>query len=100
MKKTFQLLAAATITLGLMAAPLSGCSSRTQTTTTTREEAPAAAPAAGTPAAGTVVTETTKTETTTSGPGCSGVLSCTFAGLGWVIALPFRLVAGVIELIF
>lgn len=101
MRNPVALLAAATLSLALVSAPLSGCSSRTKTTTTTREEVPvSAAPAAGTPAAGTVVTETTQTETTSSGAGCSGVLSCTFAGIGWVIALPFRIVAGVIELIF
>ena len=100
MKQPFSIAIAAALSISVVSAPLSGCSSRTKTTTTTREEVPAAAPATGTPAAGTVVTETTQTETTSSGVGCSGVLSCTFAGLGWVIALPFRLIAGVIELIF
>lgn len=46
-----------------------------------------------------VLTENTTTEESASA-SCGGVLSCTFEGIGYVLALPFRLVAGLIDVIF
>jgi hypothetical protein len=42
----------------------------------------------------------TVTEKESSGPWCGGILSCSFEGIGWVLALPFRLAGGVIDVIF
>ena len=86
---------------------LTGCGTTTTTTTVHREEVAAPEPSTSNAPAGStapvnekVVTETTEKTESSSGLGCSGVLSCTFHALGWVIALPFRLIAGGIELIF
>lgn len=46
------------------------------------------------------VVERTEIEEESSGGGCGGVLSCTVDGVGWVLALPFRLVGGIIGFIF
>lgn len=95
-----------TLALSLMSASLPGCSSTTTKSTVTRQETvPAPVAASDSSAAAdkgsTVVTEKTETVTESdSGIGCSGVLSCTFHGLGWVIALPFRIIAGAVELVF
>jgi len=71
----------------------SGCSSSTTTTTHTTEQ-----PSAD---GGTTVqtTETKKTESQTSGPGV-GILSGTIHAIGFILALPFKIVGGLIELIF
>lgn len=103
MKRTPATTLAFIAALSLTASALSGCSSTRTTSTVTREETtpPASSEGASANKPGTVVTEKTETGTESdSGIGCSGVISCTFHGLGWVIALPFRAVAGAIELIF
>ena len=69
-----------------------GCSSRTTTTTTHTTE-----PGPGDNT--TVHTETKTTEQETSGPS-GGILSSTINAIGFVLALPFKLVGGLIELIF
>jgi hypothetical protein len=46
-----------------------------------------------------VFTETTTTKES-SDASCGGIISCTFEGVGFVLALPFRLVAGLIDVIF
>lgn len=104
MKATTAHFLSLTLTLSLTNASLSGCSSTTTKSTVTRQETAPAAASDGSAAAdkgSTVVTEKTETVTeSNSGAGCSGVLSCTFAGVGWVIALPFRIIAGAVELVF
>jgi len=68
-----------------------GCSS---TTTTHTVERPA------TNEEGAPQTETTTTEThETSGPGV-GILSGTIHVIGMILALPFKIIGGLIELIF
>ena len=68
-----------------------GCSS---TTTTHTVERPA------TNGEGAPQTETTTTEThETSGPGV-GILSGTIHVIGMILALPFKIIGGLIELIF
>lgn len=50
---------------------------------------------------GSVDTKTVKTEVSPdNSKSCSGIASCTVDFLGAVIAFPFRLVAGVVEIIF
>jgi hypothetical protein len=71
---------------------LAACSTTTKTTTTTTS-----VPSSSDPNA---VEERTTTTTTKSGPGCSGVLSCTVDFVGDVIAFPFRLVGGVVKALF
>ena len=44
--------------------------------------------------------ETTTTTTTETKAGHPGILSSTLHAIGWVIALPFRLVGGLIQWIF
>jgi hypothetical protein len=44
--------------------------------------------------------DTTTTTTETKAPGHPGILSSTVHAIGWVIALPFRLVGGLIGWIF
>ena len=71
----------------------SGCSSSTTTTTRTTEQPSTES--------GTTVqtTETKTTESQTSGPGV-GILSGTIHAIGFILALPFKLVGGLIQLIF
>lgn len=101
----FSVLAALSLALSV-AIHTSGCGStrKTSTTTVTTEEAPesTAPPAATSQPATKVVTEKseTVTEKESSGPWCGGILSCSFEGIGWVLALPFRLAGGVIDVIF
>jgi hypothetical protein len=89
----------------LLTAPISGCSStrKTSTTTVTTAEAPTSIADQPTqrPTA-KVITEKTETvtEKDSSGPWCGGILSCTVEGVGWVIALPFRLIGGAIDVVF
>lgn len=100
MVKQYASLVACILSLVILSAPVIGCSSRKTTTTTTTQEVPVAAPAQGTPQAA-VVTE--KTETTTessSGIGCSGILTCTVEGIGFILSLPFRLIVGLFDVIF
>jgi hypothetical protein len=71
----------------------SGCSSSTTTTTRTTEQPSSEG--------GTTVqtTETKTTESQNSGPGL-GILSGTIHAIGFILALPFKLVGGLIQLIF
>ncbi len=72
---------------------VSGCSSKTTTTTHTVEH-----PSSD----GTKTVETTETKTTeqeTSGPS-GGVLSTTIDAIGFVLALPFKIIGGLIGFIF
>jgi hypothetical protein len=71
----------------------SGCSSSTTTTTRTTE------PPSSETGAIVQTTETKTTESETSGPGV-GILSGTIHAIGFILALPFKLVGGLIELIF
>jgi hypothetical protein len=64
----------------------SGCSSSTTTTTRTTEQPSSEA-------------ETKTTESQTSGPSV-GILSGTIHAIGFILALPFNLVGGLIQLIF
>lgn len=47
-----------------------------------------------------VISETTETSTEQMGSFCSGVLSCTIEGIGWVLALPFRAIVGFLDVMF
>ena len=49
---------------------------------------------------GTTSTVTKTEEEGGGGPSCSGVLSCTVDGIGFVIALPFKIIGGLISIIF
>ena len=71
----------------------SGCSSSTTTTTRTTEQPSSEG--------GTTVqtTETKTTEQQASGPSV-GILSGTIHAIGFVLALPFKIIAGLIQLIF
>ena len=89
--------AVATILLaGLLAfgtgAATTGCSSHTTTTTRTVQQQQAADDT-------TVQAETTTTEKEHEGPHL-GIISGTIHAIGWVLALPFRIVGGLIRLIF
>ncbi len=33
------------------------------------------------------------------GPVCHGILTCTFRGVGWILAIPFRLIGVALEVI-
>jgi hypothetical protein len=86
----------ATLLLALMLALDGGTatiSCSTQTTTTTRTiDRPGEE--------GTVQSETTTTESTDhSGPGI-GILSGTIHAIGFVLALPFKLIGGLLTIIF
>jgi len=76
-----------------------GCStpSRTVTTTETRECTPA-------DAEGERECHTVSIETTTSEPevhdGCDGILSCGLGAVGQVVALPFRILGLVLDVVF
>lgn len=91
------------VTVSLLVAPSSsGCSSKKRVVTTVTREV-AAQPDGATDSeesAPRVISETTETSTEQMGSFCSGILSCTFEGIGWVIALPFRALVGVIDVIF
>jgi hypothetical protein len=99
-------LAISSLILVALIAPATGCSStRTSSTTTVHTEEGTTSPSQQDPAQQPqtkVVTEKTETvtEKESSGPWCGGILSCTFEGVGWVLALPFRLVGGAIDVIF
>ena len=89
--------AVATILLaGLLAfgasAATTGCSSHTTTTTRTVEQQQGSDEAS-------VQAETTTTEKEHEGPHF-GIISGTVHAIGWVLALPFRIVGGLIRLIF
>ena len=91
MRGTPTLLLAALLIIGGGAAT-TGCSSSTTTHTVER-------PATNGDAAATQ-TETTTTEThETSGPGV-GIVSGTVHVIGMVLALPFKIIGGLLELIF
>ena len=89
--------AVATVLLaGLLAfgagAATTGCSSHTTTTTRTEQQQQGSDEAS-------VRTETTTTEKEHEGPHL-GVISGTIHAIGWVLALPFRIVGGLIRVIF
>lgn len=46
------------------------------------------------------VNETTEMSTDQMGSFCSGVLSCTIEGIGWVLALPLRGIVGLFDALF
>jgi len=73
-------------------AATTGCSSHTTTTTRTEQQQQGSDEAS-------VRTETTTTEKEHEGPHL-GVISGTIHAIGWVLALPFRIVGGLIRLIF
>ena len=79
-----------------LALSLFGCAShKTSTVSVTREEVPGSSTTTPTR------TITEKTETTTeTAESCGGVISCTVEGVGYVLALPFRLMGGLIDVIF
>jgi hypothetical protein len=71
----------------------SGCSSTTTTTTHTTEQPSAE---------GNTTVQTTETKTTeqqTSGPSV-GILSGTIHAIGFILALPFKIIGGLIQIIF
>jgi uncharacterized protein YceK len=71
----------------------SGCSSSTTTTTRTTEQPSSE---------GATTVQTTETKTTEqqpSGPSV-GILSGTIHAIGFILALPFKIIAGLIQLIF
>jgi hypothetical protein len=86
MRSIRTLLIAMVLALGAGAAT-TGCA--THTTTTTHTVAPDDS---------TGVEHETTTTTETHEPG--GILSGTVDAIGWVLALPFRLVGGLISIIF
>lgn len=97
MKPNFQACALA-FTLMIYAAPLtmSGCAN--SKTVRTEEETRTVSSAGDS----TTTRETRETEVSDdrSSGGCSGVLSCTLDVVGNIIALPFRLVGGLIDFLF
>jgi hypothetical protein len=72
-------------------AATTGCSSHTTTTTRTVDQQGGDETAER--------TETTTTEKEHEGPHL-GIISGTIHAIGWVLALPFRIVGGLIRLIF
>lgn len=44
--------------------------------------------------------ETTEMSTDQMGSFCSGALGCTIEGIGWVLALPFRALVGLVDVLF
>ena len=72
-------------------AATTGCSSHTTTTTRTVDQQGGDETAER--------TETTTTEKEHEGPHL-GIISGTVHAIGWVLALPFRIVGGLIRLIF
>jgi hypothetical protein len=81
----------ATLSLVLL---LGGCATQTKTVTTETTYEPAAAPATA------QATTRTTTETETESKQEGGLLSGTVDIVGKTIALPFRLVGGLVDLIF
>jgi hypothetical protein len=73
---------------------LAGCATQTRTVTTETTYEPAAAPATA------QATTRTTTETETESKQEGGVLSGTVDIVGKTIALPFRVVGGLVDLIF
>lgn len=74
------------------AAPLTGCSGATTKTTTETVDRPSGSDP------DKVERTVTVTEEESSRPG--GIISGTVDAIGWVIALPFRIVGGIISIIF
>jgi hypothetical protein len=96
----FRLLTAISLTV-LLSYQTTGCTStRTTSTTTVKTQETSEAPSPQPPTK--VVTEKSETVTDkgSATPWCGGLLSCTVEGVGWVLALPFRLVGGVIDVLF
>ena len=83
-------LALVLLTATLLVAPLGACSSQTTTRTVERTSEDGR------------IEETTVTETREDDDddGPTGVLSTTINAIGFVLALPFKLVGGLIEIIF
>ena len=83
---------------------IAGCSSTTTTTTVKKTRVPVDEYSEDEQPRHHQHADEEKEETTTtveeSGAACSGILSCTVHGVGYVLALPFRLVGGIIDVIF
>lgn len=47
-----------------------------------------------------MVSETSEMSTEQMGSFCSGPLGCAVQGIGWVLALPFRAVVGLVDVMF
>ena len=93
MRRAPMLLLVCFLTLTAVSAT-SGCSSSTTTTTRTTEQPSSEG--------GTTTVQTTETKTTeqqTSGPSV-GILSGTIHAIGFILALPFKIIGGLIQLIF
>lgn len=75
-----------------------GCASRTKTVVSSRTVHAAAAPQPQAPSSTVVERETATTTTTPAEP--RGVLSTVVHVIGEIIALPFRLIGGVLRAIF
>lgn len=90
MRKAASLALIAALALGPVYA--AGCSSSTTKTTRTVER-----PVEGSTSEREVVTTT---ESESSGGGGGGVVSSTINAIGFVLALPFKIVGGIIEFIF
>ena len=85
------------LVIGTLALSTAGCAShKTSTVSVTREEVPSASSTGG---PSHIVTETKET-TTENNNSCGGIISCTAEGVGFLLALPFRLIGGVIDVIF
>jgi type IV pilus biogenesis protein CpaD/CtpE len=90
------------ILLGFVALSSQGCSSKKSVTTETitEESVPSTEVTASQAQNKKVTMIEKKTEVKEEGPYCRGILSCTLEVTGDIIALPFRLVGGLIDLIF
>jgi hypothetical protein len=92
MRDIASILLACLLVLGAGGATV-GCSSTTTTTTHTTAEPSSEG------AATVQTTETKTTEQQTSGPGV-GILSGTIHAIGFILALPFKIIGGLIQIIF
>ncbi|MBI2964220.1 MAG: hypothetical protein HYY35_10735 [Deltaproteobacteria bacterium] len=90
MRQIATVLLALMLALGAGTATI-GCSSHTTTTTRTIDQSGDG---------GTVRSETTTTESTDGSGPHFGILSGTVKAVGFVLALPFKLVGGLISIIF
>ena len=90
------------ILVSLLTFNLQGCSSKetTSTQTVTEESVPNSEVIEADRHSKKVIVTETKTEVKEDGPYCRGILGCTFEVTGDIIAFPFRLVGGLIDLIF
>jgi hypothetical protein len=91
------------VLLSIAVSPLVGCGRKTEVTkeiTVVEEVRAAPASEQGTEPPRTVKTTTTSETTSEKSGGCGGLLSCTVDVAGAIIALPFKIVGALIDVIF